>query len=440
MSSASLAIDLARGSRWIWAVAVLVALAVFGVSAASPGHRAVPYLLVHGALLAAMLTAWRTRARVADVLWAGLLIRLALVPVPSFSTHDVDRYLWDGRVALEGLDPYRLAPDHPALAALRAVWPTPAEHAHVPTLYPPGALALFAACASLGHATGFLAWKAIVALASAATLVLARRVLSHRGLGERLSLVALSPLLVLEGGVGAHVDLVAAAGLLAAIDAVDRGRPGLAGAALGGALLIKLLPAAAALPLALMLPRRQALRLIAALLTVALSGYLAAYALGAHPVGSLPTFLERWRFGAIFPYSADDPSPLRTVFFTMGVAGIVLLVAVVRWRGSPRTLPLAMGLPLLASPVVFPWYLAPLAAVTPLAPSAIWIGWQAVAPLSYEVLDLWDLAGRWEPAGWPVWAVRVALLVGLVAGLVFMRGLTLRERPAARRGAIQGRP
>ena len=42
----------------------------------------------------------------------------ALVLAPPLLSDDLYRYLWEGRLWLEGLNPYRLAPDDPALAHL----------------------------------------------------------------------------------------------------------------------------------------------------------------------------------------------------------------------------------------------------------------------------------------------------------------------------------
>ena len=49
----------------------------------------------------------------------GLLMRLPLVPAPPMLSDDVHRFVWDGRVAAHGENPYRYAPVDTALASLR---------------------------------------------------------------------------------------------------------------------------------------------------------------------------------------------------------------------------------------------------------------------------------------------------------------------------------
>ena len=60
------------------------------------------------------------------------------------------RYVWDGRVQLAGINPYRYVPAADQLAFLRdaAVYPNinRAEYAH--TVYPPVAQAIFALAAA----------------------------------------------------------------------------------------------------------------------------------------------------------------------------------------------------------------------------------------------------------------------------------------------------
>ena len=68
---------------------------------------------------------------------------------------DVYRYVWDGRVQLEGVHPYRYAPVDPALGTLRDAHVFPRiNHPEVPTIYPPLAQSLFAGLALAGYLGG----------------------------------------------------------------------------------------------------------------------------------------------------------------------------------------------------------------------------------------------------------------------------------------------
>ncbi len=402
---------------------VAVAAGGWWVVVVPPSWRGSATMVWHLALTGLMLVGWRLSCQYPDApqhgtLLAGVLARLLVLALPAFTTHDVERYLWDGAVALAGLDPYRVAPDSPAVANLRAFWPTPAEHAAYPTLYPPGALALFALSATAGPVWGVWVWKLLASAASLATLWVMRDVLVRQGAAQHLPLVALSPLLLLEAGVGAHVDAVSTLALALGLWAIVTSRPLAAGAALGMGALVKLAPLMAALPLAVGLLQRagwqQAMTLSLALLAVLAGGYGVALVLGLQPVGSLGVFFAKWRGGSpVFAALASVARPEVAGSLAVGLtlAGLAWAARLARTRWVSG-LQLALAAPLLFSPVVFPWYLCLLVPALALQPRAWLLAWVSAVPLAYEVLDRFVGEGVWQPADWPLWAVALAWLLG----------------------------
>lgn len=193
-----------EGWPWAWG-GYLAASALWGLAL---------WLMARGAL----------GARLWAVLAVGLGLRLlALASAPHFSD-DLWRYLWDGRVQWEGINPYAYAPSDPALTALRdaEVWPR-INFPEVPTIYPPVAQLAFALGALLGGTP--LGLRLIMLAAELVALLGAWR------LGERLrppadgparerqrawiaAGLALSPLQVMEFGGSAHLDALAVAPLV----------------------------------------------------------------------------------------------------------------------------------------------------------------------------------------------------------------------------------
>ena len=105
--------------------------------------REKPLLLLtaHAALLGAMALGWlavrlRPARRTAAIVAALLFRLLAAVGEPALSD-DVHRYVWDGRVQLHGVHPYRYAPADSALAELRDEGWTRINHPELRTIYPP---------------------------------------------------------------------------------------------------------------------------------------------------------------------------------------------------------------------------------------------------------------------------------------------------------------
>ena len=407
---------------------VAVAACGWWVVAVPPSWRGSATIAWHVVLTLLMLASWRLSCQHPDTpqqgtLLAGVLARLLVLALPVFTTHDAERYLWDGAVALAGLDPYRLAPDAPAVVSLRALWPTPAEHAAYPTLYPPGALALFALSATAGPVGGLWLWKLLATAASVATLWVMRAVLVRHGVARHFPLVALSPLLLLEAGVGAHVDAVSTLALALGLWATVAHKPLAAGAALGMGVLVKLAPVVAALPLAVALLRhsgwQRALTLCLGLLAMLVGGYGLALVLGLQPVGSLGVFFTKWRGGSpVFAALASLARPEVAGALALGLT--LALLALAAWLARSHWvsgLQLALAAPLLFSPVVFPWYLCLLVPAIALQPRAWLLAWVSAVPLGYEVLDKFVGEGVWQPAVWPLWAVALAWLLGAGADL-----------------------
>lgn len=51
-----------------------------------------------------------------QVLWGALLLRLLFLPIFPCLTDEIYRYIWDGWLQMEGLNPYQYAPEHDALS------------------------------------------------------------------------------------------------------------------------------------------------------------------------------------------------------------------------------------------------------------------------------------------------------------------------------------
>lgn len=402
------------------ACALFVALAglAYPIAASPPAGRAARYVALHLLLSGVMFVAWATGRRAGTdgrmSAWAGIAARVLLLGAPAFTSNDMERYLWDGRLALAGIDPYRMSPKRGA-AVLGLDWPAP-PHLELGTLYPPGALALFALTALLGPDIARSAWKVIVAIASCVVVFAARALLRARDRERDLPLIALSPLLVLEGGVGAHLDIISAAALGGALALIERGRWSGAGAALGFGTLIKFLPGVAVVPLAASADRHRGTRVVVGAATIVLLGYAAAVAIGLRPLGSLFVFAAHWRFGS--PIHAALAAGLGSAAAASAaalatLAGVWLAARIGREKRCAEGVLVALAVPLLVSPVVFPWYLAPLVLLVALQPSGFMLAWLTAHPLTYEVVDSVARRGVWEPAPWPLAAVVAAWGIGV---------------------------
>ena len=407
-------------------------------------------LLLAGAAFASLPWAAR-RLTVASgspdraVLLGALLLRLPLLPLPPTLSDDVLRYLWDGRVAAAGENPYRFAPDSPELSPLRDDLWQRLPHRQIPTVYPPFAVAAFSIAARLPFP--ILSWKLLVTGADLAACAFLLRLARQLGLpAGRVIGYAWNPLVALEVAGMGHVDVLGVAASLAAVSfllarrvpspeggaegELRPARPVAAAGALAALGLLAKLAPAAALPMWSRQSGRPALFLAVALSLTAVACLPVVSSLGGVPPG-LVTYGVRWewngplfeplwralnaagtapwlagrldafkrwsgewtRFNFLYPY-------LYPQFLAKLLLAVLALAAVGRslWErdpvaGSGRL----FGALLLASATVYPWYLLWVLPWAALALHPAWLALSASSLLSY-------LAPRLGVPPWPwIW-------------------------------------
>lgn len=168
-------------------------------------------------------------------LWPGLLAGLALLTAP-FGSADHVNYLAYGRILVGGGDPWLQSPQawaggtDPITSRVEEPWTTE------PSVYGPFGTLLHALSALVGGDSlrqGVWVWQVVVVLSWLAVRWLLRRVLPAVQHGRVDVLWTLNPLVLGLGVLGAHVDVVAAALVVATVAAVTW-RPGWVGAVLAG--------------------------------------------------------------------------------------------------------------------------------------------------------------------------------------------------------------
>jgi len=374
----------------VFAVGLALYAVHFGGSAGSAGMQAALALAgIGGAALLWNRSGPRTLQLVIAV---ALFARLALLACQPLQSNDVYRYLWDGRLLLHGIDPYVVPPAATQLQGLRAGdWLYPhIDWRAVPTLYPPFDLALFALGAALtaaSHVASVVPLKAILLCGDLATIVLLVALLREEGapLG-RVALYAWNPLVIVEFALNGHEEGWAIAWLLATLLALRQRARLRAGAALAGAVLTKLYPAAF---LPVLFARRTALPGAMACVALVVAAYAPFVLWNRDVFGFLHTFA--------FGYHFNDS--LHRVLGTEGAAALFAIAIAIAIRSARAGVPpviLVLALEtayLIVSPNVYPWYVAVFVALLPVAPNAFngplrplafaLVAWTALAPLAY---------------------------------------------------------
>jgi len=312
------------------------------------------------------------------------------------SDDDVHRYVWDGRVQRLGYNPYIVVPSDPALGGLHTPETRTLNNPDVPSPYPAGAQLFFRAVTAI-HESVFALKVAFVVCDLAIVLVLLD-ILRCSGQGAHWVLAyAWNPLLATVAGSG-HIDIVGVLLLLVSVAALVRRWLAVAALAFGLAVSVKLVPI-------VLLPlywRR--VRMRDAALTAIVVGllYVPFFNHGRIPIGSLGTYVQRFRF--------NDPvfATIERVAAPQFVAGLAVLAGFLTaiwmrskapaWSSDAFAWPMAASL--LCAPVVYPWYLLWLLPFVRSAPTVPIIIWTVSIIPTYYVWHLRTLGRPWLVPGW----------------------------------------
>ncbi len=313
------------------------------------------------------------------ILLLALALRLPALVAPPFLSTDIFRYVWDGKVANAGINPFRYIPADPHLSFLRdgSIYPhiNRKEYAH--TIYPPGAQMLYMIVARV-HASVFAMKVALLGFEAATCLALVRCLRLLKQKPERVILYAWHPVLVWEVASSGHIDAAALLFIALALLWGLRDKPLGASAWLAGAALVKLYPAA-------LLPALARRRWLAAGLLffgVLAAGYLPYLSVGKLVLGFLPDYAKEEGMNTgerYFPLAwagrvlRFHPAPgVYLVFCAAALAGLALW-ALRRGRRLPAPVCVSSGL-LLATALNlcfsphYPWYFLWLLPFLPLWP------------------------------------------------------------------------
>lgn len=385
-------------------------------------HLALTLSLLGAAFLGLLWAARRLEASGAAhgkaLLLAAFLLRLLLLPLPPTLSDDVLRYLWDGKVAAAGLNPYALPPAADRLSLLRDDSWRQLPRSQVPTVYPPLSVAAFSIASRLPFP--LFGWKTMVAAADLLTCWLLLGVARRLGLpAGRTVWYAWNPLVTLEVAGMGHVDALGVAAMVAVVLCLlarPPRRPDAAGA-IAPAAVTAAAGALASLATLAAFPMwaRQAgrpwrfLALAGSLVALAVAPVLVA-SRGVPPVlvapgvsreSGGPVYEPLWRL--LDQAGAVPAQGLAKGLLAGGMAAAVL--ASLRWRDPVAGTGRLLGALLLLSAAVHPWYLLWVLPWAALRRHTAWLALSALILLAYlprlagVPMWPWVYLGIWAPFG-----------------------------------------
>jgi hypothetical protein len=177
------------------------------------------------------------------IVFAGIF-RGEVAGKPPYLSTDVFRYIWDGRVQANGINPFRYVPNAKELAPLRddKIFPKINGADYAPTPYPPVSQAIFLAIYAV-RPLSVTAFKVAMSLFDLLTVVATMLVLARLKMDPARAIIyAWHPLVIWEGIHSGHVDPVFIAFLALALLAWVYKKDALTGIAVALATLVKLYP------------------------------------------------------------------------------------------------------------------------------------------------------------------------------------------------------
>ncbi len=346
---------------------------------------------------------------------------------------DIWRYLWDGHVWANGVNPYEYAPADAALDGLTLAQPkqswialrqqtdaaaetTGAEfsgvavieaseesiwsdirdninHSDVPTIYTPLAQIVFRLSHAIAPGSVTMLKGLLVLCELLAVLFL---ILALRQLGLSVLLVILyawNPLMVKVFAGSGHADAILVAALAATAFFIARGARRAAAISFALAILAKLSPVIL-LPFVL---RRIGWRNLLLVGGVLLCGYFPFLHPSVNPFTGMQTFAREWQFNAGFfalgQWLASGVTAHAAVvarvlsgLATLGMVSWLLWQDDLRAESFARYTSAAMGALVLFSPTVMPWYLSWVLPLAVIARQHLWFLFSAIVCIAFHIM------------------------------------------------------
>ena len=328
----------------------------------------------------------------AIIIFLAIIFRLCLIPSdPAVLSKDMYRYIWDGRVQQNGINPYLYPPQADELKNLRdnQIFPN-INRKDYPTLYPAGAQVFFRIFYVLaGHSV--TAYKAIMVFFDILTLLVLTALLRVYGFKtSRLIVYAWNPLVIFEIAYSGHLEgltvfLVTTALYLCAI---QKKIPAIIVLALSAA--VKLYPA---LLLAAFLNRGERIKGIITFSATIMLLYLPFLGAGSKISGFLPVYLknpyESFNLGLktlLMRLIPDLDYHLLSLVFIIAlvIAGLVVLLKSKEDIEVIRYAYILVGLLMILMPAsLHPWYVILIIPFLVIYPNPAWLIFTCTVTLSY---------------------------------------------------------
>jgi alpha-1,6-mannosyltransferase len=355
--------------------------------------------LIYLVIVIVLLKTDLSKIQTISVLLIFFLIKIFFISVEPIGSDDYYRYLWDGKVQANGINPYIYAPDDHTLIPLHSeLLPEKVSYPKIRTIYFPVSQFLFtlAYIASGENATGL---KIILLFAELLLLISLYYLFKRFSIELKYILVyAVLPLVFFQFFIDAHVDLTGAALMIASVTLYFYDKKFLSYILLGLSISVK--PTGLLLIPFLFQNEQKVLnklKLVFIPIFVFILTFL-PYVFTATPYESIINFTAKWTFnGMIYNILDIFLSNNLTIRLICGILFLIVFIFLFLSKiSSLKKIYLSLFLLMIFSPVVHPWYLIWFAVLLPVIRS--YSGFYLVTAISLSSITVveFQTAGIWQ--------------------------------------------
>lgn len=328
-----------------------------------------------------------------------LILKINFITINPIGSDDYYRYLWDGKVQVNGINPYKYLPKSAELNYLHSeILPSKVSYPHLKTIYLPVSQWIFALSFWLtGEKT--IGLKFILLLFDAAVLLSLYYLLRRLKFSLKYLLIYVCmPLVMFQFFVDAHIDLAGIALMTASLAFYFHNKKMFSYVLLGLSISVK--------PTGLILIPfyfqnellfREKIRSFFIPTLVLLLTFV-PYIFSATPLDTLINYSVKWVFNGIVynTFKLIISSNIIARIF----CGVSLLFAVVYLYSTKiyliNKIYLSLFLLMIFSPVVHPWYLIWFAVLLPLTKSLSGLYYVSAVSLTFFTVVSYQTTGLWK--------------------------------------------
>jgi hypothetical protein len=335
----------------------------------------------------------------------SIIIRTAVIFIAPAGSDDYYRYIWDGKVLANGINPYQYAPSNIELQQLHSeALPSLVKFPDLKTVYPPLSEIFFYLAYLLG-AESFYGIKILLLLFELLAIFIILQVLKKLRLPiKNILFYALCPLPIFQFFIDAHVDGFGISLLLLFILFYTGEKYLLSYFFLGLSICVKPV-GLLIIPLIFFHQKGLIKKIIPLLIPIGLCALLYLFfSLYANPFEALTNFTVNWTFNGFFFNITDsfikDNQKSRLICAAIFV--ISFIPVILSRKEFLIKIYYAVFILLIFSPIVHPWYISWLAILLPFTARLSGVFYAGLVSLTAATILKYQMYGEWNdnPVVW----------------------------------------